>query len=85
MHSIQTNNSYQLLRVHGTVANVTNLLCTLDSASSVSMMSESATHHYKFPFPNHPSYIQIKSANNSVTSVVGVTDSLLIDIQGHSC
>ena len=83
MHSIQTNNSDQLLRVHGTVANVTNLLCTLDSASSVSMMSESTAHHYKFPI--HPSDIQIKSANNAVTSVVGVTDSLLIDIQGHSC
>jgi hypothetical protein len=58
-------------------------MCTLDSASSVSMMSESTVHHYKFPI--HPSDIQIKSANNAVTSVVGVTDSLLIDIQGQSC
>jgi hypothetical protein len=83
MHSIQTNNSDQLFRVHGTVAYVTNLLCTLDSASSVSMMPESTAHHYKVPI--HPSDMQIKSANNAVTSVVGVTDSLLIDIQGHSC
>jgi hypothetical protein len=83
MHSIQTNNSDQLLRVHGTVDNVTNLLCTLDSASSVATMSESTAHHYKVPI--HPSDIQIKSANNAFTSVVGVTDSLFIDIQGHSC
>jgi hypothetical protein len=46
-------------------------------------MSESTAHHYKFPI--HPSDIQIKSSNNADTSVVGVMDSLLIDIQGHSC
>jgi hypothetical protein len=63
MQSIQTNNSHQLLRVHGTVANVTYLLCTLDLASSISMMSESTAHHYKFPI--HPSDIQIKYANNA--------------------
>jgi hypothetical protein len=83
MHSIQTNNSDQLLRVNGTFANFTNLLFTSDSASSVSMMSESTAHHYKFPI--HPSDIQTKPANNAATSVVGVTDSLLIDIQGHIC
>jgi hypothetical protein len=47
------------------------------------MMSESTAHHYKFPI--HPSDIQIQSAYNAVTSVVDVTDSLLIDIQGHRC
>jgi hypothetical protein len=41
-------------------------------------MSESTAHQYKFPI--HPSEIQIESANNAVTSVVGVTDSFLIDI-----
>jgi hypothetical protein len=30
MQSIQTNNSDQLFRVHGTFADITNLLCTLD-------------------------------------------------------
>jgi hypothetical protein len=82
MNSIQTN-SDQLLRVHGTVGHVTNLLCTLGTASSVSMMSESTARQFKFAI--HPSNIQIKSANNAVTSVVGETDSLFIDIHGHSC
>ena len=32
-----------------------------------------------------PSEIKIKSANNAVTPVVGVTEALSVDIQGHTC
>ena len=83
INSLHTNNSDQLLRVHGTLAHVPNLLCTLDSASTVSMMTESTAHQYGFTIL--PSDIQIKSANNAVTSVVGITERLKIDIHGHSC
>ncbi len=36
-------------------------------------------------FSIFPSDINIKSANNAVTPVVGVTDELPIDIHGHYC
>ena len=81
INSLHTNNSDQLLRVHGTLAHVPNLLCTLHSASTVSMMTESTAHQYGIL----PSDIQIKSANNAVTSVVGITERLKIDIHGRSC
>ncbi len=83
INSLHTASSDQLLRVHGSVASVTNLLCTLDSASSVSMMTRDVANRYNFTIL--PSDIQIKSANNAVTAVVGVTEILTIDINGHTC
>jgi hypothetical protein len=63
-----------LLRVQGTVSNIPNLLCTLDSASAVSMMTVSTARRHGFSL--FPSDITIKSANNAVTPVVGVRDEL---------
>ncbi len=59
------------------------LLCILDSAASVSMISEVTARHYGFSIL--PSNKCIKSANNTVTAVVGTTDLVTVDIQGHSC
>ena len=47
------------------------------------MMTASIAHQHGFKII--PSNIQIKSANNAVTSVLGISESLSIDIQGHSC
>jgi hypothetical protein len=81
MNSLHTASSDQLR--HGSVASVSNLLCTLDSASSVSMMTLDVANRYIFTIL--PSDIQIKSANNAVTAVGGVTEALTIDINGHTC
>ena len=81
--SFQTSNYAKLLRVKGTVAHVPNLLCTLDTASTVSMMTALTAHQHGFKIL--PSNILIKSANNAVSSVLVITDSLSIDIQGHNC
>jgi hypothetical protein len=83
MNTLLTSNSSQLLRVHGTVSHIPNLLCTLDTASAISMMTVSTARQHGFAI--FPSDITIKSANNAVTPVVGVTDELQIDIHGHSC
>jgi hypothetical protein len=83
MNTLHTSNSNQLLRVHGVVSHIPYLLCTLDTASAVSMMTVSTARQHGFAI--FPSDITIKSANNAVTPVVGVTDELQIDIQGHSC
>ena len=47
------------------------------------MMTASIAHQHGFKII--PSNIQIKSENNAVTSVLGITESLSIDIQGQSC
>ena len=47
------------------------------------MISEVTARHYGFVIL--PSDIRIKSANNAVTAVVGTTDLVTVDIQGHSC
>ncbi len=49
--TIHTSNSCQLLSVHGTVFHIPNLLCTLDSASAVSMMTVSTARQYGFVIP----------------------------------
>jgi hypothetical protein len=76
-----------LLKVEGSIFSQNKspavLLCTLDSAASVSMISEVTARHYGFSIL--PSDIRIKSANNAVTAVVGTTDLVTVDIQGHSC
>jgi len=76
-----------LLKVEGSILSQGKspalLLCTLDSAASVSMISEVTARHYGFVIL--PSDIRIKSANNAVTAVVGTTDLVTVDIQGHSC
>jgi len=83
MNTLHTSNSNQLLRVHGAVSHIPNLLCTLDTASAVSMMTVSTARQHGFAI--FPSDITNKSANKAVTPVVGVTDELQIDIHGHSC
>jgi hypothetical protein len=82
INTIHTSNSSQLLRIHGTVSHIPNLLCTLDSASAVSTMNVSTARQHGFSI--FPSDITIKSSNNAVTPVVCVTDELQIDIHGHS-
>ena len=72
MNTLHTSNSNQLLRVHGVVSHIPNLLCTLDTASAVSMMTVSTARQHGFAI--FPSDITIISANNAVTPVVGVTD-----------
>ena len=47
------------------------------------MMTRDVANRYNFTIL--PSDIQIKSANNAVTAVVGVTAALTIDINGHTC
>jgi hypothetical protein len=47
------------------------------------MISEVTARHYGFSIL--PSDIRIKSANNTVTDLVGTTDLVTVDIQGHSC
>jgi hypothetical protein len=66
----------------GTHQSPVRLLCTLESAASVSMISEVTARHYGFTIL--PSDIRIKSANNAVTAVIGTTDMVTVDIQGHS-
>ena len=39
----------------------------------------------QYGFSILPSDIRIKSANNAVTSVVGTTDLVTVNIQGHTC
>ena len=76
-----------LLKVEGSITGSNcgsvPLLCTLDSAASISMMSEATA--LKHGFEIMQSDIHIKSANNAVTAVVGSTDLVTIDIHGHSC
>jgi len=76
-----------LLKVEGSITSSHNspvlLLCTLDSAASVSMISENTARFYGFSVL--PSDIRIKSANNAVTAVVGTSAIVTVDIQGHSC
>jgi hypothetical protein len=59
------------------------LLCTLDSAASVSMISEVTARHYDFSIL--PSGRLIKSSNNAVTVVIGTNHMVTVDIKGHSC
>jgi hypothetical protein len=47
------------------------------------MISENTARYYGFSVL--PSDTRIKSANNTVTAVVGTTDMVTVDIQGHSC
>ena len=70
MNTLHTSNSNQLLRVHGVVSHIPNLLCTLDTASAVSMMTVSTARQHGFAI--FPSDITIISANNAVTPIVGV-------------
>jgi len=76
-----------LLKVEGSIVGThlspVRLLCTLDSAASVSMISEVTARHYGFTIL--PSDVRIKSTNNAVTAVIGTTDMVTVDIQGHSC
>jgi hypothetical protein len=47
------------------------------------MISEVTARHYGFTIL--PSDVRIKSTNNAVTAVIGTTDMVTVDIQGHSC
>ena len=47
------------------------------------MMTRDDANRYNFIIL--PSDIEIKSANNALTAVVGVTEALTIDINGHTC
>jgi len=72
-----------LLRVNGTIDGRIDVQFTLDSGSTVSLMSKRIAQANGLKIM--PSEIKIKSANNAVTPVVGVTEALSVDIQGHTC
>lgn len=80
--TLSRNSDDTLLRVYGVLAGIPDLFCTLDCAASVSMMSLQTAQQYNFEIL--PSDIKIKSANNAITDVVGITKPLLIDIHGHA-
>ena len=71
-----------MLRVYGVLAGIPDVFCTLDCAASVSMMSLHTAKQNNFDILQ--SDIKIKSANNAITDVVGITKPLLIDIHGHA-
>ena len=75
--------SDSLLRVNGTIDGRIDVQFTLDSGSTVSLMSKRIAQANGLKIM--PSEIKIKSANNAVTPVVGVTEALSVDIQGHTC
>ena len=75
--------SDSLLRVNGTINGRIDVQFTLDSGSTVSSMSKRIAQANGLKIL--PSEIRIKSANNAVTPVVGVTEALSVDIQGHTC
>jgi hypothetical protein len=81
--SINANGSAEsLLCVTGKVNGIPMKLF-LDSGATASIMSHSAATKYNFNIL--PSNVQVKVADNMVVDVVGVTDPVTIEVQGHSC
>ena len=55
----------------------------MDSGSTISFIATRIAEAHNLPILE--SSIQIKSANNAITSVRGVTPSIPININGHTC
>jgi len=73
--------SNSLLCVEGTVGGIIMNLC-FDSGATSSIISKEIVEKYGISIK--PSDIKIKVANNTEQDVIGVTDPLVIEINGHS-
>jgi len=59
------------------------MLLSLDSGATVSVMSSRMMAKHGLNII--PSDIRVKVANNNVSKVVGVTELLSVEVQGHAC
>ena len=56
---------------------------SLDTGATVSIISKRVVDENKFKIL--PSDTRIKTADNSVSTVLGVTEKMEVDINGHTC
>jgi hypothetical protein len=84
--AIATHSSHgtvdEMLYVIGTVQQIPMKLY-FDTGATASIISAKMVHQHQLLIK--PSEIKIKSANNAITPVIGVTETMEITIDGYSC
>jgi len=75
-------NIESLLHVNGKISGIP-LTMSLDSGSTVSIISAKIVKAYNIDVL--PSNIKVKTANNAISDVIGITNELLTEVHGHSC
>jgi hypothetical protein len=84
--AIATHSSHgnvdEMLYVRGTVQQIPMKLY-FDTGATASIISARMVHQHQFLIKQ--SDLKIKSANNSITPVIGITETMEITIEGHSC
>jgi len=78
----ETNTTKRLLTTRGLVSGF-NMLIGFDSGATASVLSRKSVNKYGIKL--NPSNLKVKTASGEIVEITGVTDSLLVDIKGHSC
>jgi len=73
---------FGLLSVLGYVNDI-KMSLSLDSGATVSVMSSKMVTKHKLTII--PSDIQVRVANNYVSKIIGVTENVSVEVQGHVC
>ena len=76
------DNQLEMLKIKGTL-NEINVDFFFDSGATTSIISQRIVKQHNLQIL--PSSVQIKSANNSVDTVIGITESLRINVENHIC
>jgi hypothetical protein len=76
------NEENSLLCAYGTISGI-KLKLYFDSGATASILSARVAHEYGIKM--NPSEVKVKLADNATTNVVGKTDELLVEINGHTC
>ena len=71
-----------LLNIKG-LLNVIPIIMTLDSGATTCVLSERIARKHNFKILK--SNVMVKVAHNEIIKVVGVTESLLVNVKGHTC
>ena len=76
------DNQLEMLKIRGSINDI-NVDFYFDSGATTSIISHRIVKLHNLQIL--PSTVQIKSANNSIDTVIGITDSLRINVENHIC
>ena len=78
----EIENDIHLLNIKGSLNGIP-IIMTLDSGATACVLSERIARKYNFKILK--SNVMVKVAHNEIIKVVGVTESLLVNVKGHTC
>ena len=78
----EIENDINLLNIKGSLNGIP-IIMTLDSGATTCVLSERIARKHNFKILK--SNVMVKVAHNEIIKVVGVTESLLVNVKGHTC